>query len=106
MPMFAFVPWLVGLFSGFLGSTAGQAVKKVAFAGIAVSIIIGITLAFTVAIDNLISSISHALPAQAFMLGVGLLPNNTEACIGAYLTAHSLKWVYSFKNNFAQILGK
>ena len=106
LPILAGVPWLAGaigyfftkVFSFFLGHYT----KRIAIVLAAVAVIATITIAFIAAVSALLSGLAIAMPS-AVSTGIAMLvPYNADDCIGVILSAHALRYAYSWQVRIIQ----
>lgn len=100
MPMFAFIPWLAGVFGSIVAWFTTWLAKRWALRAAIITSIIAITVAFTLTINGIIAGIVYAAPSGWYKVGLSLLPTNYTGCLGAYVAAHVTRWVYDYKMGF------
>lgn len=98
MPVLLGIPWLAAIlataFTSLFVFFAKLLTKRLAIVLVAITMIVGLTAAFTAAIYGLVFTISSALPSfftTAIML---VVPVNAYACAGVLTTAYLLRWAY------------
>ncbi len=100
LPMLAFIPWLASVFALVVGWFAKFFAQQWALKFAAITLIISITIGFTLAINGLIYGLVVTAPSGWYKVGISLLPTNYTGCLGAYLAAHVTRWVYDYHAGF------
>ena len=108
MPLFAAagIPWFAslvgGLFATLVGFFAKFVTMRVAVMAAGVAIIITLTAGLFTALEGLMAGISYTIPAE-IAGGVALVsPSNLTACTTIIISAHLLKYVYSWNVRIVQ----
>lgn len=100
LPMWAFLPWLVGAVTSLATYFGALLAKKWAVRAALLTAIIGLTAAFTALILSLVSALEYVNPDNYFIIGFKLLPANTFPCISAYVSCLIARVVYNQKYDF------
>lgn len=101
MVLFAFIPWLSGLFTSLFGFVGVYFTAKVAFAVAFVASIAILVAAFVLVIERILSSIEIVSPPM-IQVSMSILPNNLSACLSAYFSAQVAIRVYEYKTAFVE----
>jgi len=104
--MIAGLPWLAGVFTGLFGLLVGfftkYMTKRIAIAVVGVGVLVTVTTSFMAGMYALTSTITASAPTD-IALAMGLfMPANYSACIAACLSAHVLKWAYTWQTKVIQ----
>lgn len=105
-PVLAGMPVLAGLIGGLFSSLFSWLVqfvtRRVAIVLAVIAVIATVTTAFFAAIEGLMVALSVVLPSQLVLAASLVVPSNASACFAAILSAHLLRWVYSWQVRILQ----
>lgn len=105
-PVLAGLPWLAGIigamFTAIFSWFLQYVTRRFAIVLAVVSVIALVTVAFFSAINALILALEVTLPTQLFAAFSLVLPSNTTICLTAVVSAHLLRWVYSWQVRILQ----
>lgn len=94
--MSRFAEFLGSVFAGLFGFFATWLGKKVALGGAVAATLLGVTVAFYVAVNGLLSTVMVLIPNDTLvMVFHSLLPSNFATCITAILTTDVAAFLYS-----------
>jgi len=90
------LPFLGAAFISVVSFLATYLTKRFAIIGAAIVVFLGLIATFRLAIEAALQTLSFTLPTGGFLFGLGLLPDNTEVCITALMTAQTASMFYRF----------
>jgi hypothetical protein len=94
MPLLAGM--LYNLFTALVSFFAIWMTKQVALRLAAIAAAVAFTAAFVIAINALISSITVAIPSAITTAASWVVPSNAATCLGVYVSALAIRWVYDW----------
>lgn len=102
IPMFLFLPYLIAaliaLFQSAITFFLKFMTRKFAAIASATAIFVGLTAALIIALNVIIAGITYTMPNEITMAISWIMPSNTTACVSAYYSAVSVKFVYDLKS--------
>lgn len=100
IPVIAGIPWLAGILGGVFSSifsfAAQYFTKRLALVAAGIGLMAGVVATFYAAISGLVSGISAVVPVELSDAAGFFLPDNTAACLAAYMSAWSLHYAYQW----------
>ena len=105
-PVLAGIPWLAAAIGAFFVALfqwlLNFLTRRVALVAAVVAIIAAVTVTFFAAIELLFAGISATAPEWVSTGATLVIPSNATACIAAIISAHVLKWAYSWQVRILQ----
>lgn len=93
--------WFLRLFTSLAGFFMKGLTRKWAITTAAVTLFLGLTAAFVLALKAILVGLIVALdvPPQFVVGFAAVAPDNLEACISALFAAHLLAWAYNLNKD-------
>ena len=99
--MYAIANWFLKLFTAIAGYFASSLGRRAAVVTAAITIFIGITSAFLIAMKAFLTGVVIVLnvPPEFIAGWAAVAPSNLEACIAAMFGARLLDWAYNLNKD-------
>jgi hypothetical protein len=102
------INFVIGVFRGWFGQifswVGGYVSQRAALRVAWVAFVASLVVAMFAAVNALISGLVVALPSNLVIAGSWVVPDNTNECLAAYLSAHAIRFAYDYKFRISQQL--
>lgn len=95
-----FIAWFVTGITSLVTYLTAYIGKKWAVRTAVIAGLVALTAAFTAGLAGLVTALSYGVTDQWFRFGLSLMPANTLPCIGAYISASVMRYIYDRNYSF------